>query len=70
MNSVESKLRAAERAATTAFLTMGVALLSSFFTSEGLSEIVWPILGVLILGVGLSGLARRGVGSIAPRFPL
>jgi hypothetical protein len=68
MNSAESKLKAAERAARTAFLTMGVALLSSFLTSEGPSGIIWPVLGLIILGVGLSGLIKRGVSSIAQRM--
>jgi hypothetical protein len=68
MNSAERTLKVAERAATTIFVTMGVALLSSFLTSEGLSAIVWPILGALILGVGLSGLSRRLIGLPAQRM--
>ena len=67
MNSAESKLKVAERAARTAFLTNGVALMSAFLTSEGLWDILWPTLGAVILGVGVSGLVRRGVRFLLER---
>lgn len=68
MNSAQRSLRIAERSTLTGFITIGIALMSSFLTSEGIAAVVWPVIGVGLFGVGASGLARRLIRAPAQRM--